>query len=359
VVTAALVAINLLAVALNEATGGKPGGPRSSSYATGGDGLAAYHDLLRDTGHPVEQLRRRPSDDTLDPSTTVVVLDPQDIDGREARALRLFVERGGRLVTGGADPRGWLGRIVAPPPERQSVGALIARPLAPVPETAGVRVVRTAGEASWIATRGTLPALGAEGRTVLSVAAVGRGRVALLADPSPLQNRLLAKEDNAALGVALAGPRGRRVVFAETVHGFGRERGLAALPERWKWTLVGLLLAALVWVASRFRRLGPAEEESRPLPPPRRAYVDAVAAALARTRRPGASAERVRAAARERVARRGGLGADPSDESVVRAAGVLGLSDDEAAVLTRAARDEDDDLLLAGRALARTNRRTG
>jgi hypothetical protein len=192
---------------------------------------------------------------------------------------------------------------------------------------------------------------------VLSVATVGRGRVALLADPSPLQNRLLDEAGNAALGLALAGPPGRRVVFAETVHGFGEERGLAALPERWKWTLAGLLLAAVAWVASRIRRLGPAEDERRPLPPPRRAYVDAVAAALARTRKPSVTADRVSAAVRRRVARRAGLGSDPPDSSVAAAAATLGLSDEEAAALTRPARDEDEDLLLAGRALARTNGR--
>jgi hypothetical protein len=120
---------------------------------------------------------------------------------------------------------------------------------------------------------------------------------------------------------------------------------------------VGLLLAALAWVASRIRRLGPAEDERRPLPPPRRAYVDAVAATLARTRKPSAAAERVKDAARRNVARRAGLGADPPDDRIAAAAATLGLSDEEAAALVRPARDEDEDLLLAGRALALTNGR--
>jgi hypothetical protein len=192
---------------------------------------------------------------------------------------------------------------------------------------------------------------------VVTVANVGAGRAVLLADASPLQNRLLDQADNAALGLALAGPPGRRVVFAESVHGYGRATGLAALPERWKWALIGLLLAAIAWVASRIRRLGPAEEETRALPPPRRAYVDAVAATLARTRTPAIAAERVKAAARSEVARRAGLGPNPADESVTAAAATLGLSDAEAEALVRPARDEDEDLLLAGRALALTNRR--
>jgi hypothetical protein len=149
------------------------------------------------------------------------------------------------------------------------------------------------------------------------------------------------------------------VVFAESVHGFGDATGLAALPSRWKWTLAGLLLAALAFVASRVRRLGPPEEESRPLPPPRRAYVDAVAAALARTRRPSASAERVRDAARARIARRAGLAGDSSAESLARAAATLGLGEEEAAALARPSAGTDEDLLLAGRALARTKGRNG
>jgi hypothetical protein len=353
---AALVALNLIGALINAASGGTPGGPRSSSYATGGDGLAAYHDLLRDSGHPVEQLRKRPATGNLDAATTVVVLDPSDVQASEARALERFVEGGGRLIAGGAGRNSWLAEIVSPMPVRTSTSPTTAHALAPVPEVAGVNEVRTAGEGAWSHSRGTLPVLGSPD-PVLSVASVGRGRVALLADASPLQNRLLAQADNAALGIALAGPPGRRVVFAETVHGYGEARGLAALPERWKWTLVGLLLAALAWVASRIRRLGPAEDERRPLPPPRRAYVDAVAAALARTRSPAASADRVSAAARRRVARRAGLGSDASDDSIAAAAATLGLSDEEAAALTRPARDEDEDLLLAGRALARTNGR--
>ena len=59
-------------------------------------------------------------------------------------------------------------------------------------------------------------------------------------------------------------------------------RGLAALPARFGWALIGLLLAALVFLFARGRRLGPPEPERRELPPPRRAYVDALAATMAR-----------------------------------------------------------------------------
>ena len=83
---------------LNSLTGGSPGGPTSSSYATGTDGLAGYFSLLAGDGHPVERVRtlsRRST--TLAPDATAVVLDPGFVNPADARALRAFVERGGRL----------------------------------------------------------------------------------------------------------------------------------------------------------------------------------------------------------------------------------------------------------------------
>ena len=62
------------------------------------------------------------------------------------------------------------------------------------------------------------------------------------------------------------------------MHGYGAARGLAGLPQRVQWALLGLLLAGLVALWSLGRRFGPPEDEERPLPPPRIEYVDALAA---------------------------------------------------------------------------------
>jgi hypothetical protein len=142
--------------------------------------------------------------------------------------------------------------------------------------------------------------------------------VLLLARSSPLQNRLLGRADNAALGLALAGEAGRPVVFVETVHGYGLASGLAAIPDRWLWVLGGLLVAALTWMLARGRRLGPPERERRELPPPRRAYVEALGAALARTRSPQAAGEVVRSAIRSR---RGDFDEPVRDDAGLVAAG--------------------------------------
>jgi hypothetical protein len=182
---------------------------------------------------------------------------------------------------------------------------------------------------------------------------VGRGRVVALADPSPLQNGALALDDDAAFGLAVTGDPGRPVLFAEGPHGYGRGEGLAALPRRWRLALAGLGLAAAVWLLARSRRLGPPEDEARRLPPPRSAYVDAVAATLARTGRPDEAAEPVRRRARDLIAQRAGLPPDAGPEELHRAARRLGLTDEEAAAATGAGPAGDAGVLAAGRALAR------
>jgi hypothetical protein len=119
-----------------------------------------------------------------------------------------------------------------------------------------------------------------------------------------------------------------------------------------KVALGGGVLAALLGLLAYGRRLGPAEARARELPPPRAAYVDALAIALARTGdRPGAAAP-VRAAARDRVLERTGLDGGAAPAAVAAAARRLGLPEDEALAV---AGERDEDLLAAGRALARLN----
>jgi len=187
------------------------------------------------------------------------------------------------------------------------------------------------------------------GVVVVASERVGAGTVFALADPSPLQNRLLDRWDNAAFGLQLAGA-GRRVAFLESYHGYGRSSGLGALPLAWKLLLSGLALASIVYLFARGRRLGPPETTERELPPPRREYVDSLAGVLARTTRDEAIAP-VRRRAREALLRRAALAEDAGDEAVREAARRLGLGDDEANALLAPART-DADVLAVGRALA-------
>ena len=283
-----------LAIAINVASRGveivfpEPSGPPSSAYATSEDGFAAYAELLRRDGHEVDRVRELPRELELDPrADTVVIADAGLVEERDAEALRRFVERGGRLVAAGS-AFGWLDRIVTPAPDWSAQGVR-ARVLAPRAELRGIRRVAGAGAGSWQEEGAALPLLGDETGSLLTVASVGGGEAFLLADTGPLRNEALAFADNAALGLALAGAPERRVAFLETYHGFGEERGFAAIPTEWLVTLGGMLVAALAFMVARGRRLGPPEAASRELAPPRRLFVESLGTLLARTRRPAAA----------------------------------------------------------------------
>ena len=344
-ILAVLAAINV-AAALIDAFAPSPTGPPSSSYATKEHGLAAWAELAKRNGVRVRALRDAPSDASLAGAGTVAVMDAGRLTPDEARALRAFAERGGRVIAGG-EPRGWTAELlgVGEVPDWRDDGPEHVRRTAAAPETAGVTRVETAGDGRWEEDG----VLAGDDGSLLIVRDVGEGRIALLADTSPLQNRLLDQDDNAALALSLTG-RGP-LTFVESVHGYGPQSGLAALPARFGWALIGLLLAALVFMVARGRRLGPPELERRELAPPRRAYVDSLAATMARGREREQAVAPVRAEARRRLARRAGLREDADGAAWLEAARGAGLDDEAARALS--GRAEDDEAVVAtGRALA-------
>ena len=345
-----VVVLNVTLAAVRWVTGGAgPGGEPSSSYATAPDGAAAYAELLARQGHPVQRLRTDLARARLDPAGTVVVLDPRQVDDPESAALERFVRDGGRLVAAGQQSAPALRQLLPEGPVWSPAGVDLATPLAPAPELGLVGSIRAAGEGSWSSVGSALPVLAGKEQVVAAVAMVGKGRVVLLADASVFQNRFLGEDDNAAFVLNAAGARGRPVSFAEAAHGYGQSQGLGALPSRWRWALGGVVVATLVWMWSRGKRFGPPEETSRPLPPPRRAYVDAVAASVARTRQPDAGVEPLRRAARARLAQRAGLSPAASEAELTEAARRLGGDPEDVARLL-APISRSDDLVPAGRA---------
>ncbi len=348
-----IVAIGVLLAlsAINSFTP-RSSGPASSSYATAADGLAGYAALLAQSGHPVTRVRAAPAHAKLDPRETLVLLDPDVIVPADISALRAFVSAGGRLIAGGREPGAWLSKLLAGAPEWSASGATTSTPLLPVSETAGVGLTESDGAGAWSNPNAALPVLGEADRSLVAVAMLGAGQIVLLADSTPLQNHLLAHADNAALGLSLVGGSHRPVAFDEAVHGYGQRSGLAALPTRWKWTLVGLLLAALVMVAARIRRLGPAQPPAPPAFPPRLAHVEALASALGRTGSPAAAARTVQSHAQRLLRQRTGIATDADAQATAQAAAALGLDPIEVRALAAPALS-DDDVLAVGSALAK------
>jgi hypothetical protein len=364
IVVGVLVGINLLAKFVSDSTGGggTPGGPRSSAYATQNEGLAAYAELLAHEGHPVDVTRGPLRDGTLDPATTVVVLDPDTVSFDDAGILLTFVVNGGRLITGGTSPS-YFTALRRDPPLWAAPGptdwSQIDPSLAPIS-----RVV-SAGDARFSTLGDSRPLVGDASDALVTEASVGRGTIVFVADASALQNQLLGTADNAALGLALAGGAGRTVVFPEGVHGYGPSSGLGAIPNQWKVALVGIAIAGLVLMWARGRRLGPPEDASRPLPPPRATYVDALGSTLVRTRRPDAALHAVATHVRERIDARAVPGADGAAGATgdldraefARRGRAIGLSDVEIDAVLSPITDES--VLAVGRALSRVEQSTG
>jgi hypothetical protein len=277
----AIILVTFLTLAIAGETLGGPGGPASSSYATGSSGVAAWAELLSRTGRSVSRLRSPLARAHLDPGETLIVLAPDALLRADGARVIAFVRAGGRLIFGGGDPTATLPALVPAGPEWQPSGAVRTYPEAGPAALSGVEEVQTAGEGSWLPADGWSSLLGAGGRPLLLQRAEGHGVIELLADDSPLQNRLLASADNAQLALELPGQRGP-VVFAESVHGFGQSRGLAALPGGWLAALVGLAGAGLLWMLARGVRLGPPEPPAEPSAPPRGAFLEALALLLRR-----------------------------------------------------------------------------
>jgi hypothetical protein len=263
-----IVVLNLALAGLRAATGGSPGGPTSSSYATAPDGDAAYAELLSGLGHRVEQSHDFPHAQQLTPNETAFVLDPPVIVPSDADALRAFAARGGRVVLAASGPS--LRRVVGPGHKR-------------------------------------------------GIVRISSGR---------LQNRNLVA--NAHFAARIAGPPSRPAVFFEAYHGYGHGTGLAALPASWWNALIFGAAAALVFALARVRRFGPAEEEERRLAPARREYVDAVARTVERTRDREQALVPMQAELRRRIALQAGLPVDAAPEALVAAATGLGFAADEA-----------------------------
>lgn len=344
----AILLLNLAARGLDEAVGGnEPKGVRGSSYATNGEGLAAYATLLARYDHDVTYQRGAIVDHPLPPDTTVYVLDPQVLTEEDAGVLLAFVTNGGRLVIGGPSPF-YLGNLRDQPPTWSSRGLPIWNS-----RIAGIDQpvrVETAGAGSWTSTGASEPVIAARDLSLLTVEDVGRGEIWFLADASLLTNAFLARADNATVGLELAGDRS--VIFAEGVHGYGANTGFSAIPTQWKWALALIGIASLAYIWSRARRFGPPDIDARELPPARAQYVEALSTTLARTHQRAAALAPAQAYARDRIAARASLGPDATEKSLVVAARSLGCTDDEIAALATPVSDDAHALAL-GRAVAR------
>jgi hypothetical protein len=352
-----IVVINLIARGLDSAVGGsEPSGASGSSYATSSGGLSAYAQLLADYGHPVQRQRGNLGDAVLDPSATLILTGsgrPAPLQTDELATITTFLEQGGRAVL--VELREQDVRAITGIAPDVTDGVRDYHDFAP--ELGDLRTVRTDGVFAYAPQRNLTVLASEADRGLLVSTRASAGTVLLLAEATPLQNVAIGEADNAAFGLALPDPD-QPVVFAEGVHGYGQQSGLAAIPDRWKAGLVLLGLAAILFAWSRARRLGPPDRPARELPPARSTYVDAMADTLERTRDRARALAPLGEWARHRIKVGAGLPTDADRDAVTAAARRLGMSEAEIVTLWQPPVD-DDEVLALGRVVTRvTDERT-
>ncbi|MGH8978700.1 MAG: DUF4350 domain-containing protein [Acidimicrobiia bacterium] len=345
IVIVVLVA-NLVAWLLDSAVGGsEPEGQPGSSYATTSDGLAAYAQLLADHGHPVQRVRGELDPADLDPGALLVVTSGGGdafLEAADIGTITAFLAGGGRALLVELS-RGEVEAITGLSPGAVEGVAEYRDFVAPLDT---LRSVRTDARAAYEPSAGLRTLASEDARILLASTDGGGGETLLLADGSPLENTRIGEADNAAFGLALAGPADTPVVFAEGVHGYGEARGLGALPDRWKLALFVLGAAAVVFAWARARRLGPPDQPDRVLPPARSAYVDAMAGTLEQASDSAAALAPLGAWCRDRIKQQSGLAPDADRDAVDAAARRIGLTEAEIAALWRPPSSREDVIAL-------------
>ncbi len=359
------LAVLVVAIVFGSLRGGEEGRtPARDSLDQGREGFAAWSELLRGAGGEVDELGTPPSGGGLDPADTVIALDIGNPTEADIEALREFVAGGGYLIAGGGTDPDAIAEITGLEPETGGSAPVSQTPLLPVAQTEGVGAVASAGGALYTDPGAGLPALGSSAGDLMLLDGPGGpggdGQVALLASSDPLTNANITLADNAqfAIGVGLAGGEERAVVFLQSLERSGdSEQGLAALPDGWLPGFALLLLAALVLIGSRLRRLGPPDRDPSPAARPRADYIEAMARVLARRGDLGRASEPVRRAALDGIARRSGEPVGTDADMLAARARQAGVPEEEAVALAGPL-EEPEAAIKAARALARVRRQT-
>jgi hypothetical protein len=244
--------------------------PLPSSYLAGQHGArAAYETLLR-SNYPIERWEQPLSDlaATAGPETVVILAQPYSREPDDIKAVRMIVERGGRVLS-----TGYWGGFILPgeasePPREFNFAACKLEPEG-LDELAGSGEAWMVLHADW---RVGNPAERVEYSCAGNPAVVeydwGNGHIVWWASSTPLENGSLSRAHNLDLLLNSLGPRaGHRFYWDESLHGDIRSTWSYAAGPALTMLWIGLVVVALLIVLSFSRRSGPV----RDLPPPARA----------------------------------------------------------------------------------------
>lgn len=322
-----VVAINAVVWVANLFTsGGAVAGPDGSSFVTTRAGSAAAAGMLERLGAGITQSRLPLDEVALAADTALVLLDVggADYSASELAALEAFLESGGTVVVAGQTDM--IGRLLPNASTWRSDGGTRARAVGPLLDPNVFDNVALSGFGSFEVSDADTPILEADNGAAVGVArVVGEGFLAWLADSHPFHNEGIGIGDTAVAVVTLLDPNGA-VVFDEFRHGFREDAGLwQVIPANWRLMLVLAGIVGIMAMIAYGRRLGPAQDMHRRLPPGREAYLEAVAGMMTRAGSAGDAVDVIRSEARWRLRATTSTGTDPT--SRLAAAGL-----DDAAV---------------------------
>jgi hypothetical protein len=281
------------------------------------EGLRGVRDLLEAVGVETDVSLDLP----VDMSTKLFV--PVDRLGeRRHEAIAAWVREGGTLVV--ADPTSRLHGLGSSPPGFE--GVLGATPRQPACSLDAVEEVDEVVHAGW--TGLTVPD-GATGCFPVGDEAAwlvarqeGAGTIVALGSATPFTNRQLDRADNAVLAASLLGAApGDRVVFVPLPPLGEGDATLLDLVAPRVWRGLGVLLvASLLGVLWRSRRLGPPVPERLPPVVPAAELARSVAGLLQRAHSRQGAAAQLRVDARREVGARLGAAGSASGEDLVQLA---------------------------------------
>lgn len=311
----AVVAVALVAIAVVTGPGRGPGAPYDPRSADR-DGAKGVVDTLRELGVAVRLVAGPP-----DGGDTAALLLVDRADDATRRQIGSWVERGGTLVV--ADPSSPLIAPLRPAGRIGFLGGLTPelRRHCDVPALRDVNVVKPDGGVVFRRGEGT-GCFTDGGDPFVVVLDRGRGTVVAMGGASPILNRRLASADNAELIVDLLAPTSasRVAVVVPPKVGRGRHGLVALVPRRVKLASWQLVVAFLVVVAWRARRLGRPVVESQLVAIPGSELVSAVGHLMQRARRRDRAATLLRTETRRQLAERLGLPPTIDDDTLASAA---------------------------------------
>jgi hypothetical protein len=235
-----------------------------STYSAGPGGARAAYLLLQELRFKVSRWERSPSELPSDPGGSVLILaDPWEPPSKEeVKALKSFVEDGGRVIFTGANIEPYFPKAKVtgfPSRDSRTFSADV-----PSNYTAGAAKISLQTNAVWRKPSADLLALyGDEESPVVVSWRVGDGRILWWAGATPLTNSGISSEGNlnffldAVSSTPPGGERSLRIYWDEYFH--GERTSLWSYVQRTPvaWGLLQVSILGLIVVLTFSRRSGP------------------------------------------------------------------------------------------------------